>query len=520
VSAALLGFVLLGGSLLPSDALAGRLLGTAGEAGRSGIHTQELLANFGIRLRFAGTCAFALAVAVWLVRASLAELFAALVPSLRHVRCWRPRLRETLLVLVVTLGALGLRLAFINQPMRYDEALTFNELASRPLYYGLSYYPDPNNHLLNTLLVHVAYLALGNQPWVIRLPALVAGTLLAPATYWLTRELATSQGAAVLAAALVAGSSYLIEYSTNSRGYTLQALCFVAMFALVARPGPGRLLLAAVVAALGAYALPTMLYGVAIVAAWLMLLKSRPPLAAAATLLAGLVYVLYLPVLLISGPESLVSNRFVVPLDAAALASELPRTLASTWTLWNRDVIWPLAVVLVVGFALATARDLRARRVPLGLLAPAVCLVLVLLQRVAPFERVWLFLLPLYFAVAAIGLARVGYALAPVAALALGYTVLASGSILASTETGVFPDAQNVAMALRGQLQADDAVVTELPASLPQLQYYFPRAGLAIETLVRDPSVAEHVYVVVPPGRGEGRRVASFATADVVELER
>jgi hypothetical protein len=344
-----------------------------------------------------------------------------------------------------------------------------------------------------------------------------------PATYWLTRELATSQGAAVLAAALVAGSSYLIEYSTNSRGYTMQALCFVAMFALIARPGPGRLMLAAVVAAFGAYALPTMLYGVAIVAAWLMLLKSRPPLmtlAAAATLLAGLVYALYLPVLLISGPESLVSNRFVVPLDAAALASELPRTLASTWALWNRDVIWPLAAVLVVGFALAIAHDLHARRVPLGLLALAVCLVLVLLQRVAPFERVWLFLLPLYFAVAAIGLARVGYALAPVAALALGYNVLSSGSILASTETGVFPDAQNVAMALRGHLQADDAVVTELPASLPQLQYYFPRAGLAIETLVRDPSLAAHVYVVVPPGRGEGRRVASFATADVIELER
>ena len=58
--------------------------------------------------------------------------------------------------------AIAVRLMFINQPMRYDEALTFNEFASRPLYYGLSFYPDPNNHLLNTLLVHVAFASLGN----------------------------------------------------------------------------------------------------------------------------------------------------------------------------------------------------------------------------------------------------------------------------------------------------------------------------------------------------------------------
>src|SRR5205823_10426576 len=94
-----------------------------------------------------------------------------------------------LVLIVVTLGALGLRLAFVQQPMRYDEALTFNELASRPLYYGLSYYPDPNNHLLNTLLVHLAYVGLGNQPWVLRLPATLAGVLLVPATFGLAKLL-------------------------------------------------------------------------------------------------------------------------------------------------------------------------------------------------------------------------------------------------------------------------------------------------------------------------------------------
>ena len=71
---------------------------------------------------------------------------------------------------------------------------------------------------------------------------------------------------------------------------------------------------------------------------------------------------------------------------------------------WNRDVPLPLAALLVIGFAIASVRPTRVqRRMPLGLLAPLVCLVSSLAQRVAPFERVWLFLLPLYFAIAAAG---------------------------------------------------------------------------------------------------------------------
>ena len=165
--------------------------------------------------------------------------------------------------------------------MRYDEALTFNEFASRPLYYALSFYPDPNNHLLNTLLMHFSAGALGSAPWVLRLPAFVAGVLLVPATYALA-QLLYGPRAAFLSAVLVAVSSYLVEYSTNSRGYTLQALGFVALLGLVIvavrRDSPTALLLAALVAALGAYAVPTMFYGVVVAAIWLGIqMRRREP---------------------------------------------------------------------------------------------------------------------------------------------------------------------------------------------------------------------------------------------------
>ena len=76
--------------------------------------------------------------------------------------------------------------------------------------------------------------------------------------------------------------------------------------------------------------------------------------------------------------------------------------------------------------------------------------------------------------------------------------------------SNTFADAEAVAYSLRGRLGSGDAVVTTLPTSLPELQYYFPRAGLGIEALVRPPAEADHLYVVAPPDsdttiRGWGR---------------
>jgi Dolichyl-phosphate-mannose-protein mannosyltransferase len=533
---AVLAAILLAAAQVPSETLADRLLRAASET-RSGAYTQDLQAHLDERLRFGGFVLLLITIGLLLVRGALEDLIGACLEARPRAIRW-PATVEVLAVGAPTALALAVRLVFVNQPMRYDEALSFNEFASRPLYYGLSFYPDPNNHLLNTLLEHVLASGLGSQPWVLRLPALLGGVLLVPATYALGREL-YGQRAAALSAALVAVSSYLVEYSTNARGYTLQALCFVAMMTLVIgalrQRSLSRLAAAALVAAIGAFALPTMLYGVAIAASvlivgWRSAVGIRPAHLVASGLLLGLlVAVLYLPVIVVSGPDKLVANRFVVALDWSALGAELPRSLASTWALWNRDIPLPLVGLLATGFAIACLSDLRSRRVPPGLLAGAVCLALVIVQRVAPFERVWLFLLPLYFVVASGGLARFvdGRLLGIVFGTVLGYLTLTGGSILRSPETGAFPDAEAVARSLTGRLTTQDAVLTQVPASLPELQYYFPRAGLPADVLVRPPDAAQHVYVVTPGGeapRVEGwrdpRPIERFADSELFELQR
>ena len=128
-------------------------------------------------------------------------------------------------LLILLLGVL-VRLFFLFQPIRYDEAFTFVNFASKPIYRGLSDYSYPNNHLFHTLLVRLAYLFFGNQTWIIRLPAFIAGILIVPAAYVVMR-IYSNKMTALLTAGLVAASPSLIFYSTNARGYTLVSFIFL-----------------------------------------------------------------------------------------------------------------------------------------------------------------------------------------------------------------------------------------------------------------------------------------------------
>lgn len=92
-------------------------------------------------------------------------------------------------VLFVTIVGLVLRLFSLFQPLRFDEAVSYLDYASKPPYLILSLYVAPVNHVFHTLLVHFAAETFGGQVWVIRLPALIAGTMMIPLTaYYYLRK--------------------------------------------------------------------------------------------------------------------------------------------------------------------------------------------------------------------------------------------------------------------------------------------------------------------------------------------
>ncbi|MCG8352917.1 MAG: glycosyltransferase family 39 protein [Chloroflexales bacterium] len=447
------------------------------------------------------------------------------------------RMHQAALVGVIALAG-ALRISFLFQPIRYDEAGAFLSYASKPIYYGLSNYSSPNNHLFHTLLVHITTKLLGDAEWALRLPAFTAGMLLVLALYALIRTL-YNRHAALLAAALAAASSFLVEYSTNARGYTLISLLFLLLLGLAAylvrRPQePATWLFFALLGAIGFYTIPVMLYGFGSAALWLLLALLREPqvlprrtllrryaLMAAATVLLTLL--LYLPVLAASGWQAVVANSYVQPLSTDSFLAGLPGMLATVEASWHRDLPTAVGGVLAGGALMAC---LLHRRLSPYQVAPAWALALwlpalLLVHHVLPYTRVWLFLLPLYLGLAAAGLTGAGMlaagalprcglgafgsscshigALATVAlsaTLALG--VAQANTIPNSLETGTLRDAKAITHSLRAQLHPGDRVVAIAPSDHP-LAYYFHRYGLAHAYLNARPDgrSAERTFVVV-----------------------
>jgi hypothetical protein len=134
----------------------------------------------------------------------------------------------------ITLLALALRLVHLGDDLWLDEIVTVRSYASGSARHILSSYANANNHVLNSLLVHVALRIFGYREWAIRLPAVLWGTLTIPALYWCARQLFDRLHS--LAVALLLAVSYQhIFFSQNARGYTASLLFGLLGAVLLAR---------------------------------------------------------------------------------------------------------------------------------------------------------------------------------------------------------------------------------------------------------------------------------------------
>ena len=419
----------------------------------------------------------------------------------------------------ILLAGIVLRIAYLDVPMRYDEATTYDNFVSKPLYVALANYATPNNHLLNTFLAKVSVGAFGNEPWAVRLPALLAGIALVPATLALARVL-YGRAAALLAAALVAASSTLVEYSTNARGYTLVALATVIAFLAAARAlerdSVGAWALVAVAGALGLYAVPVMIYPLGGILLWILVsgwIRGRAPkpllTRLGATVLATtiLTLVLYAPVYAASGVRSVTANEFVEPRTFGTLLDLFPDHVADTVETWTRDVPLVAAIVLGVGLLAGIAATPWIGRFPVPVLLTVILWALVVLaaQRVLPYTRVWTFLVPLAAATIA-GFygwalerrswgARAGPALAVAVAVAGSLLVLSEDSVRESRETGALLDAPAIAELLAERVEPGDRILATGSDTI--LEYYLERDGIDAGPLLYSSEPATRTFVVV-----------------------
>ncbi len=395
---------------------------------------------------------------------------------------------------IILLLGVGLRLAYVNEPPRYDESFTYLAFASRSLAHVLTLYTVPNNHILHSLFVWGSCRIFGNSVWAIRLPVLLAGMLLIPLMYAVARRVG-GRNASLYAAGFATVSGPLILYSVNARGYTLQAVFLLVMLYVatdIAAESPGgSWLLFSAAAVAGFWTSPTMLYSYLVALAWLLWkggLRMLHSLFVAGLVTVVVTVFLYMPVVIVSGARSLLANPWVTPLTKPEFLAEARRFPAAfgSFLFSDNPILMPglLGVGVLLCFLIPRARD-GARLFSLVLL---VILVLPPLQRIVPFPRVLLPLCALCYLSAAIGWsafdrALVGKDLPLAVALTLllfvsGYRLTRSGYIQDHRD---FPAGHAVVQFLRDELQpCDRLIISESvgpPLDYQLLREHIPWAG-------------------------------------------
>ncbi|GIV63503.1 MAG: hypothetical protein KatS3mg045_0842 [Bellilinea sp.] len=408
-----------------------------------------------------------------------------------------------------------LRWLFVNVPMEHDEAYTFSVFAVQPLRLGLSDYHYPNNHLFHTFLVHLSYRLFGIQPWTVRLPALLAGALLAPFGYGLARRI-YSPATAWLAGLTIAVAPVLVSYSVNARGYTLLALFTLWNAGLALRlfhQGNSFLwLLLALSGALGIYTVPVFVYSLAMLYFWLFLVwlsgkldqSRRFSFPLAVLFCSGLTLLLaslfYLPVFLNSGVKAVVANQWVEPVAREWFLPTFQSRLSETWREWTAFVHPALVALFVLGWMIGLVFHSRISPLPIPLQAGLVILpVIVFIQRPNPWAKIWLFLVPLMLIWASAGVTYLLKVLSrpfknpmpvqSVLTVLLSITLLIGAVVFTVQRAPLgerrFGAVEQSLRFIQPQLQSGDLVIITAPEDAP-LWYYFYQYNLPREMLRRD----------------------------------
>lgn len=461
-----------------------------------------------------------------------------------------------LLLLVPLLVGIGVRLYFVWQPMRNDEAFTFLYFILNKIYYSF-YYLDVNNHVLHTLFVNMSCAFFGTSELAIRLPALLAGILIIPMVYFLCQRLNPRPSAGMFAASLVSIFPLLVLYSTNARGYTIIIFFMIALLVLsldiIENELKAHKSLFVLTAALSIFCSPVSLFFLAGIFLWIILVsltENRKSLFSSILLVAKLciytaclVIIFYSPVILttgiaktinkevisqlsihdlllkeilpniksciINGIAAIVGIKNISPEPVGELLFSFPLYTLKVIHWMFRQLMEPFSLLVIVMFIGGAIYSVRRHNTRLSMLITSLLLgaviVLVIFRKLPPYRN-WLYFIPIfsifvdYFYCELLGnyskviKKMVSCSLVIIMICFASYLVLAN-VIIEMPDTGSFPEAERVAIYLSKRIKYSDNVISSIPADYP-LKYYIYRHGLKTNRSVNN----KNKYFVVQQG--------------------
>ena len=288
----------------------------------------------------------------------------------------------------------------VKLPFTIDEAFSYVFFISKGLFVSASYYPGPNNHVLFSELA-VLFNSFIHDPVVsTRLLSLIS-SIVAILLLFIFLQKKFGFAPAFLGAIFFSFSSVNLFYSVQARGYSLVNLFVLISLISLQQALAGKkaywyvYILASV---LGFYTIPVFLYPFSSFLAYALLLHIKDKRLLLRLLLFSVLIVLftitlYFPVLLLNGFNALTGSSWVAAKEDFFV--RLPLYLNSVCSyLWNSE---RYGLVLTIGllllFLLISILRKDKGNIVFISCAYAIPLLIIICQRVLPYERVWTYLL-------------------------------------------------------------------------------------------------------------------------------
>ena len=269
----------------------------------------------------------------------------------------------------------------------------------------------------------MAYRLIGNHLWIVRVPAFIASVLGVPMAFIAGRRFFKAHQA-LAASVILAVSQTFILNAVNGRGYSLIilfSLLLANLAGILVKEGSRSALIAyAITGALGFYTIPIFLYPMAGISLWVVItyLTEAEPwqnrwrklrIFMITCVASGIMtIILYSPVIIFgTGFESLVSNDIVKSQTWNTFVENFTARSKNTWLNWMFYASPLINQVLGVGFLISLVfyRKLSNQRLPMQFFLVLGAGIMILLQKVASFPRVWGYLEMFYLFFSATGLA-------------------------------------------------------------------------------------------------------------------
>jgi hypothetical protein len=296
----------------------------------------------------------------------------------------------------------------------YDEAYTWLAFTSKNPLVAACFYPTSNNHILFSHLTQITKFLPFDILTNLRLGALLPN-LVSIITLFFCLRIRFSNTTTWISILVFAFSFPLIYYGFVARGYSLLLFFFIIGFfstlTLLNNPqNIGAWVRLIISSALGFYTIPVYLYPFVSLYGFLAIhffitAQYKPVLNA---IISGIITIvitclLYLPVFAISGTDAVLNNKFVQSLTFAQVFSGLQNHwINSLRFLSGYQSVWLAIVALGALLVFSIYLTFKESKIfSLSLFCLLIAPLLMILHRIIPVERTWIYLMiPLIYLLA------------------------------------------------------------------------------------------------------------------------